>query len=204
MMRFVLIFFFFVTAISANPAFDIAEEQNSPRIPAQISDFYRDFNFVCSFSTQSERDRLSKYINKESPPERMQSKRLTKIFHLLEKLFDQVYFYDTKMIVKPYPRVAGRLNNFHSVFYEIKNIGLFNGKTVIEVVVYSLEPNVVLRFISQYEENMGNESELPSEEERKRMAQSGRFQSKEFHKWFQHNGKWKREEARFVLLKNIR
>lgn len=178
--------------------------QVSANIPVQISDFYRDYNFVCSFSTQTERMKLISYFDGETLLEEIRSKRLDKIFQMMKDIKNRVLIVDPEMVIWVKPSSSCYQYVFHPEIIEIKDIILSSGKALVDVLVYELEPEVIVKFIYQYDENKGDEARIPSEEERIRIAKSRIIQKKEFHRWFLQNERWMKFDANIIQLKSTK
>ncbi len=54
-------------------------------IPPEISEFYEDYNFVASFNTPSERDRLIDCFSQDVLPEDIRTDRMNRVFRLRKK-----------------------------------------------------------------------------------------------------------------------
>jgi hypothetical protein len=175
------------------------EQSESQSIPLEISEYYKNYNFISSFSSESERRTLVGYLDQEKLPEKLKSERLEKVFQLMKKVKAKVMKFDPKMTVQVKPTLA---NIFPSEMIEMRNFKQSAGEASIEVASYALKPEENFRFIALYDEHMGNEKEIPSENERLKTAKSKFPARVEIHKWLYANGQWMKQEANVVFIKD--
>jgi hypothetical protein len=188
----------FLLFLTSSQIIHSTEVSKSPEVPFEISEFYSDYNFICSFSTRPERDRLASYFNQEKPPIHLKSPRLIKILKLMKKLSSQVKKANPQMRVRPH-RARSSSNIFQSELIEVKNVRLFGKKASVEVVAYVLGPNLV--FIEQYEKNEGDENKIPSEMELIDSLKKTAAPRKEFHQWIHQGHRWVKLDVNLVFLK---
>lgn len=168
-------------------------------IPQEISEFYKDYNFVSSFSSCSEREELLSNLAQKRRPREFKSDRLEQVFHRMKKLMGRVLEYDSKM---DYPKRPGGFYIFRSELIELKNFSRNEKDAEVKVSVYLLKPEVILRFISQYEVHGGDVEKIPSIEQRIRAADSGSAPRIEVHKWTLTNGEWKKKGFNLIFIKD--
>jgi hypothetical protein len=171
-------------------------------IPAEISEFYEDYNFVASFSTSSERETLIDCFSREVLPEDIRTDRLNRVFRLMKKLYSRIARIDPKMVQHVGPRKPYIKYFFHSELLEIKKIDRSDKKAVLEVLTYSVEPEFVNRYIRQYESNQGDDEEVPTDQERIDSVKSRAIPKTEFHIWLYQDGHWMKAEHKNVYIKN--
>jgi hypothetical protein len=183
------------------PGHETPQSQTVEKLPAEISEFYNDYNFVCSFSSPQERKKLAFYFDQDDLPKSLSSGRLDKVFYLMKKLFEQIDFIDPRMVVRVKPEAPSWANVFRSELYVIEGVSLGKEKASIEVGAYELEPEIITKFISQYSEDAGDESEKLGPAERMEMVKTRIVKRKEFHKWRRRNNKWLKDEAKLIFIK---
>jgi hypothetical protein len=175
--------------------------QPPPSIPAQISEFYEDYNFVASFSTPAEREELINLFARETLPANVRSDRMNRVFRMMKELYTHIFSIDPKMVNPLVPRTQYIKYFFLPELLDVKKIDRSDKKAVVEVCAYSVGPEFVNRFISEYEKNNGEGKKLPSEDERMDLAKENVFPRTEFHIWFLQDGKWMRAEHKNIYIK---
>ncbi len=175
--------------------------QSLASFPQQIEEFYEDYNFVASFSTHSERDQLIDNFHREVLPEDIRSHRFNRVFRVMKTLYSRIVRFDPEMVIYVGPRKSYIKYFFDSELMELKKIEKSDKKAVVEVLSYSLEPEVVHKFIIQYDDNEGEEDKIPSDEERVQAAKSRVIPRVEFHIWYFQDGKWLKAEHKNIYLK---
>lgn len=176
--------------------------QNSSLIPAEIAEYYEDYNFVTSFSTPAERDTLIDCFSEKVLPEDIRSERMNRVFRLMRKLYFQTARIDPKMVQRWGPREPYIKYSFHPELLDVKKIDRTGKKAVVEILVYSVGPGFVERYIRIYEGNQDEEKKVPTLEERIESAQSGVAPKTEFHIWMNHQGRWMKAEHKNIYIKN--
>jgi len=171
------------------------KEQDKQSLSLEISEYYRSYNFISSFSSQFERETLAAYLSQE----KLNSERLEKVFQSMKKVKARVMNTDPKMTIQVKP---SGLNIFPSEIIEVRNFKQNGGELMVEVAAYGLKPEENFRYIALYDEHKGNEKEIPSEEEIIDTAKSKFPPRKEIHKWLYVNGQWMKQEANLVFLKD--
>jgi len=176
--------------------------QPSPSIPPQIAEFYEDYNFVASFSTPSEREELIDLFARETLPDDLRSDRMNRVFRMMKELYSRMVRIDPKMVIPVGPRTQYIKYFFLPELLDIKKIDRSGEKAVVEVCAYSVGPEFVNRFISEYEENNGEEKKMiPTEDERMGLVKRSVFPRTEFHIWLLQDGKWMRAEHKNIYIK---
>lgn len=175
---------------------------SSSSIPPEISEFYEDYNFVASFSTPSERDKLIDCFSQDVLPEDIRTDRMNRVFRLMKKLYFRIARIDPKMVQHVGPRTPYIRYFFHSELLYIKKIDRSSQKAAVEILAYSIEPEFVSRYIQQYETNQDEEKRVPSDEERIESVKSRIVPKTEFHIWLYQNGLWMKAEHKNVYIKN--
>ena len=173
----------------------------SPVLPPQISEFYDNYNFVSSFSTQAERKMLIEKYSKQGIPEHMKTERLGKVFNTMKKLKDRFFVTDSEMVLWVGPTHKFWKFHFRPVLFDVLDIHVSGDRAVVDVVSYRIEPEKILRFIRAYEESKGETQKVPTPEERIRHAEC-LDPEKVFHRWVFQNGNWKKRVADLYLLKD--
>jgi len=172
----------------------------SPVLPPQISEFYDGHNFICSFSTGTEREMLIAKYGKNGIPEDMETERLGKVFNRMKRIKEMFLVEDSEMVLWVGPTPKFWKSHFRPVLFDILGIHVSGGTAVVDVVSHEVEPDMILRFIQAYEQSKGNTQKIPSSEERIFQARC-RTPEKVFHRWILQNGKWKKSVADLYLLK---
>lgn len=170
-------------------------------IPPQIAEFYEDYNFVTSFSTPEEREKLIDNFERKILPEDIRSERFNQVFRMMKKLFSRMVRFDPKMEMFHGSRKATLKYFFNSELLEARKIQRSDKKAVVEVLTYSVEPEFVNRFIAQFDENAGEEDKIPSNEDRVKTVKSKIIPKVEFHIWYFKNGKWMKAEHKNIHIK---
>ncbi len=175
--------------------------QPSTSISSQIAEFYEDYNFVASFSTPSEREELIGLFARETLPDDLSSDRMNRVFRMMKALYSRMVRIDPKMVIPVGPRTQYIKYFFLPELLEVKKIDRSGKKAVVEVCAYSVGPEFVNRFISEYEENNGEEEKIPPEDERMDLVKESVFPRTEFHIWFLQDGNWMRAEHKNIYIK---
>lgn len=170
-------------------------------IPQQIAEFYEDYNFVASFSSPSEREKLIENFHREVLPEDIRSDRFNRVFRVMKALFSRMVRFDPEMVIYVGPRKPYIKYFFNSELMELRKIEKSDKKAVVEVLSYSLEPGVINKFIIQFDENAGEEDKIPSDKERVQTAKSRVIPKIEFHIWYFQDGKWMKGEHKNIYIK---
>jgi hypothetical protein len=172
-----------------------------PSMPPQIAEFYEDYNFVASFSTSAEREMLIENFTREVLPKDIRSARFNRVFRMMKRLFSRVMRFDPEMEVYRGPRKAYIKYFFNSELLEARKVERSDKKAVVEVLTYSVEPEFINRFISQFNENAGEEDKIPSNEDRVKTVKSRIIPKVEFHIWYFQDGTWMRAEHKNIYIK---
>jgi len=172
-------------------------------LPPQISDFYDSYNFISSFSTGAERKMLIEKYSKNGIPEELETERLGKVFKQMKRLKDQFLVLDSEMVLWVGPTPKFWKFHFRPVLFDILGVQISGETVVVDVVSYEVEPDMILRFISLYEQSNGDTHKIPSPKERILKANC-RTPGKVFHRWVRQNGKWKKRVADLYQLKEKR
>jgi hypothetical protein len=175
------------------------KQSESQSIPLEITEYYQNYNFISSFSSQSERNTLVDYLGQQQLPEKLKSERLERVFQLMKKVKAKVMKLDPKMNIEVKPAVG---SIFLSEMIEVRNFKESGGEISVEVASYALKPEENFRFIALYDERNGNEKEIPSEDERIEAAKSKYPPRIEIHKWLYANGQWMKQEVNVVFVKD--
>jgi hypothetical protein len=172
-------------------------------LPPQISDFYDSYNFISSFSTGAEREKLIEKYGKNGIPEEMETERLGKVFNRMIRLKDQFFDMDSEMVLWVGPTPKFWKFHFRPVLFDVLGVQVSGETAVVDVVSYEVEPDKILRFISAYEQSNGDTQKIPSPKERILQAKC-RTPEKVIHRWVHQNGKWKKSVADLYPLKEKR
>jgi hypothetical protein len=170
-------------------------------LPPQIEEFYEDYNFVASFSTPAEREKIIDNFEREVLPEDIRSKRFNQVFRMMKKLYSRMLRFDPEMVIYRGPRKAYIKYFFNSELFEARKIERSDKKAVVEVLSYSVEPEFVNRFIDQFNENAGEEDKIPSDEDRVKTVKSKIIPKVEFHIWYFQEGIWMKAEHKNIYIK---
>jgi hypothetical protein len=175
------------------------EVPTNSSIPHQISAFYEDYNFISAYSTTSERKQLVGCMEKAKIPHDLKSQRLKHVLSRMKKLRQKLYINDSEMVLRD--GTIGDFFGFHfrPVLFEIGGVQLFQKKALIEVRSYALEPDMILRFIDEYDHYAKANDKSSSLEERIKMANNS-APGLEMHRWSRQNGKWMKSVCDFFFL----
>ncbi len=174
------------------------EGAKSPPLPKQISRYYDGYNFVCSFSTKEERNRLRACLKGGEPSAQPGDARLKKVLDAMKSLQVRVQSIDPEMAIPPQPVVYID----YAGIVEVREVSVSGEKATVHITVYGLEPEASLWLISQYDRAGGDEDKLPPPERRLDLARTSKFQRKEIHHWTRFKSGWKKSEVNLILLKN--
>jgi hypothetical protein len=191
----VLIFFYPCLSNGSLSLYDFSS------MPPQIAEFYEDYNFVASFSTPAEREKLIDNFEKEILPKDIRSARCNQVFRMMKKLLSRVMRIDPEMVIFRGPHKASIKYFFNSELLETRKIERSDKKAVVEVLTYSVEPEFINRFIAQFNENAGEEDQIPSNEDRLKTVKSKIIPKVEFHIWYFQNGTWMKAEHKNIYIK---
>lgn len=180
---------------------NLTDPQSIPSIPFQIAEFYEDYNFVASFSTPSEREELIGLFARETLPDDMGSDRMSRVFRMMKELYSRMVRIDPKMVIPIGPSSQYIKYFFLPELLDVRKVDRSDKKAVVEVCAYSVGPEFVNRFISEYEKNGGEEEKLPPDDERMDLVKKRVFPRTEFHIWFLQDGKWMRAEHKNMYIK---
>ena len=192
-----LIFMISGTGLAQGPA----HSQNSPTVPLEIAEFYKDYNFVASFSTPAERDILIDHFSKDALPDDLCSSRMIRVFRLMKKLYSKITRIDPEMVMHVGPRKSTIKYFFNAELLDIKKVDRSGEKAVVEISSYALEPEFVSRYIEQYEAGQNREEDVPSEEKRIESLKNHIIPKTEFHIWLYQKGSWTKAEYKNVYIK---
>jgi len=172
--------------------------ESSEKLPAEIVGFYSGYNFVSSFSTPKERSGLTA-LSKLPPkarPEKSLPTRLKKVQEFAKEIESRIWRVDPGIAIFP-RQPSDEIISAELVI--VDNFRTIKDRLVVQVTVYSIEPKVNLILVSQYESYSGDESKIPSLQERLELFQTLTPRS-EIHHWVQMDGRWMLKEAKIVLL----
>ncbi len=178
-----------------------SKEQENRLIPEEILEFYRNYNFVCAFTTQSERMRLASCLEDGVLPREFADQRYLDVFSRMKRLIAQVLIIDPEMVLPQ--GVGGDLQKvvFRQELFEVHHYRRMKNGAGVDVLTYSILPEMALRYIQEYEDNQGDPSKLPTEDEILEEARSMIEQRRETHNWNYINGRWMKTFANYVFLK---
>ena len=177
--------------------YDKGKHENSI-MPPQISEFYEGYNFITSFSTGAERKMLIEKYGQFGLPKDMKKERLGRVFDQMKKLKDQFYVMDSEMVLWVGPTPKFWKFHFRPVLFEVIGVSVSGDTAVVGVASYTIEPETILRFISDYD-GRGDTHKAPSLKERILQARCS-DPEKVFHRWICQNGHWKMRAADLYLL----
>ncbi|MBE9546802.1 MAG: hypothetical protein IMF10_04795 [Proteobacteria bacterium] len=164
-------------------------------IPAEIAEYYRDYNFINSFSTGQERSLIACYISQKGPTHKpIKDKRLAKIYELMKKQDAKIMRVDPEIMrqkVVPCPYYN------RSDLFEIIDVQQADREITVKVFVRYLNYKMNIMFISQYD----SYDKIPSEKKRLEMIGSSNMSSQEIHKWTLVERRWLKTEKDIRLLK---
>jgi len=169
------------------------------KIAPEISEYYRNHNFINSFSLRTERNLLAHYIpHKRLPDQLIMNKRLARIYQLMKKQYAKLLRVD-EGIMNQKVLPSGYCNR--SELIEIADIYRDDTNIAVKVLAYYLDYKTNMMFISKYNEYSGDKDKVPPEEECLAMVRSSSFSIQEIHKWTLFEGRWLKREVEIRLLK---
>ena len=178
-----------------------AEEPKNMSIPSEISAFYEDYNFISAYSTKAERMRLIGCMGTAKIPKDLKCQRLDDVLTRMRKLRQMMLANDSEMVI--WNGRAGSFFGFHfrPVLFVLGDVQLFEEKALVEVRSYELEPDMILRFIGEYDDYSKSSQDSTSFGERLKMANSAE-PGLEIHRWFCLNGKWLKSASDLFFLED--
>ena len=173
---------------------------DASNLPAQVSEFYRDYNFIGSFSTTAERWELMRYLDSPALPPHIQSKRLDKIFSLMKKVLFQIYRSDHAMEIFPGRLTRRSFFPFKSEVVEVEDVNPSLHKMAVKVKALPLEAFVVEKWIKEYE-NRENLREITLSFDDRIKGIGGLLSSHEaVHHWIHQEDRWMKLEINLLYL----
>lgn len=172
------------------------------KLPADIGSFYRDFNFVSSFSTPKERSGLTPLakLPSEDRPKQPLPARLRKVQEIAGRIRDRIWRIDPGIVAS---KLLLKNQVLPAELVKIDNLKINKDELFVRVTAYSIGPRVNLILVAQYENYAGDESRIPSLQERLELLQAVTPRS-EIHHWVKIDGSWVLKEAKVVLLLHCR
>jgi len=176
-----------------------AEVSKNVSIPSQISAFYEDYNFISSYSTSTERRQLIECLGEVKMSKDLKCKRLENVLARMEKLKQMMLINDPEMVI--WKGTTGSFFGFHfrPVLFIVGDVQLFEEKAMVEIRSYELEPDMILRFIAEYDSYTKDNDKGSTLEERVKVV-SGRAPGLEIHRWCCQNGKWMKSASDLFFL----
>ena len=172
--------------------------ESSEKLPAEIGSFYRDFNFVSSFSTPKERSGLIHLakLPPEDRPKQPLPARLRRVQEIADQIRDRIWRIDPGIVAS---KLLLKNQVLPAELVKIDNLKINKDELFVRVTAYSIGPRVNLILVAQYENYAGDESRIPSLQERLELLQALTPRS-EIHHWVKIDGSWVLKEAKVVLL----
>jgi hypothetical protein len=176
-----------------------AEVPKNISIPSRISAFYEEYNFISSFSTTKERRRLLACMDEAKISKNLKCKRLENVLVRMKKLRQMMLVNDSEMVI--WKGTTGSFFGFHfrPVLFIVGDVRLFGEKAMVEVRSYEIEPEMILRFIAEYDSHAKENDKSSSLEERVKMV-NGKASNLEIHRWSCQNGKWMKSASDLFFL----
>ena len=197
-----LLFFALLPILLLSPSLSNGINQVLPPIdkfPTEITEYYRNHNFINSFSNRTERNLLTQYIpHKILPNQLRKDKRLEKIYELMKKQDAKVMRVDSGIMnqkILPSPYYNG------SDLLEVTDVYRDNKDIMVKVLAYYLDYETNMRFILKYYEYGGNKKRILPEEKRLEITRSSSIFSQEIHKWTLVEGRWLKSEVDIGIIK---
>ncbi|MGH7147929.1 MAG: hypothetical protein ACREI9_08180 [Nitrospiraceae bacterium] len=219
-------FAFIAFPTSGNSGSD-AKSAVDKKLPSQIAEFYSAYNFVSSFTSESEREQLASYRTFDKLPNQLKTQRLEKVHGLLRSLNARVESIDPGIRVPEKMPFRKRftckklrdssdgtdkeicLEEFVEEDKELLAVmpsGLIQIEAVrqcsddtlaVEIVAYVVAPETNLQLIFQYEKSG---DKIPSEEQILKMPGVRPISVQVIHRWKLFDGNWMKQEADIFLL----
>ncbi|MBN1224168.1 MAG: hypothetical protein JXB23_13050 [Candidatus Aminicenantes bacterium] len=191
--------FAFSLSMTAIMGLSLVDGSKQTVAPVEIAAFYEDYNFISSFSTARERSTLLDDWENAPVPEDSKKPRLEKVLSKMKKLKDKIWVADPGMLIGASKCTRYFGFHFRPVLFRIENTHVDGDVVTVEVHSYELGPEMILRFISDYDRNMGDEEKFPSFKERLQGAQAKPL-GVEVHRWCCRSGKWMKSAADLFFL----
>lgn len=172
----------------------------SPRVSAEISEFYADCSFVSAYSTRAERQRLMAYLADKDAPKDLASPRLGRVSKIMKKIKGKIAVDDPQMVVPAGPLDPSLLPQG---LFVVQGIEPDSDKEIrVRLKAYDLEPAAVERLIQSYEAGRAPKDRPPSIAEETFPAGSLVSERNEVHTWRLVNDEWKECGEHAVLIKD--
>ncbi len=174
--------------------------QSKGRPPIKhIREFYVDYNFVCCLSTKAERARLAGYLEQDSLPEDIDSRRHQAVFRSMKRILGRIYVVDPEMAMTPGGPWARLEFLFRADRYDVKDIRRTQQGAAVDVEVMTLKPEEILRFIKGYEAAAEKDEVLPETALESAPGPDAGF-TKEVHVWHPRQGRWMKLDSHYTYL----
>ena len=134
-------------------------------------------------------------------PKELDSQRHQEVFSRMKRLIHKVLIPDPDMVI---PSGAGKNLQklvFRQELFEVQDFRRSQDSAGVDVFAYALESEMVMRYISEYEDNQGETDKIPSESQILQESCSRIEQRQETHTWKYMNGRWVKTFNNILFLK---
>jgi hypothetical protein len=177
-----LLFFPLILGVKAT-----AQDQD---LPADIESFYRDKNFVNTYTMREERVTIFTLLAKNKDLSALDDERLQKAIKLLKGLVQKIYpVSDNMNSLANYP--------FQLVLPEISQVMNWKGSDdhiQVSLYTYALEPEANTYYVASYKPDLDPENYNPPD-------LTFRYMNQEIHDWFYTGAKWQKATVNKILVK---
>jgi hypothetical protein len=160
-------------------------------LPADIDSFYRDKNFVNTYTLREERITIFTLLTKKVDLSAMEDERLQKSAELLRGLMQKILPVGDNMN-------AGTLYPFQLVLPEINQVitwQKYNDHIQVNLYTYSLEPEANAYYVASYSPGL-----VPENYEAVDLSEL-RYTSQEIHDWHFLDNRWQKATVNMILVK---
>ena len=186
-----------VTVLFVLACLEVDALGDAGELPLEIDAFYRDFNFVSSFSTPAERVGLAELYcaKRENRINRPLSDRLKKVACVIKELNRRTWNIDPEIHIH---RMKPMAHIHPAKLITVDHFRAGRNAITVQVRVCSLEPEVNQVLVAFYERYSGDRDKLPSLQQELVPIQK-RAPTTEIHQWVNMDGRWILKEAKLVL-----
>jgi hypothetical protein len=160
-------------------------------LPADIESFYRDKNFVNTYTLREERITIFTLLTKKEDLSVLQDERLQQSAELLSRLWQKVLPVADNMN-------AGTMYPFQLVLPEINQVISWqknDDHIQVNVYTYSIEPEANAYYVASYS------PELIPENYKAVDPSELRYTSQEVHDWYFFDNRWQKATVNKILIK---
>jgi len=165
------------------------QAQNN-RLPEDIEEYYRDRNFMNTFSFKSEREILFTLLSKGEDPAELQDDRMLQIANIMKGLVEKILPVTDNMSTIGMLPIQLTLPEINHV-YEWKK---HNDRIQVIMDTYSLDHDTNVKMVASYTPDQIPQKYDPID------LSSLKFRCQEVHEWYYHDNGWYKSTMNKILL----